>query len=249
MDRRRFLVGTAAGAAGLLGATLGARTQAQPLPLVSPPGTTGAPPFGQSPLGISSDGRDGVLYVPKSYRESTPVPLLIMLHGFAGWADEMKSTFELAEELGVVVIAPESRALTWGQAAPGFDPDVKFIGAAYRTVTGVINVDPNRVGLGGRSDGAGYALSMGLAYGDTFNHVIVFSGGLMNPIRRKGMPRVFIAHGTNDRQMPIELTGRHYAETLKAEGYDVTYREYDGGHATPPAIAREAFRWLVGVRD
>lgn len=242
MDRRGFLVLGAAGAVGglLTSGTLGAQT---PSAEVAAPG---APPFGQSPLGISGDGRDGVLYVPKSYRESTPVPLLIMLHGFAGWADEMKSTFALAEEFGVVVIAPESRALTWGQAAPGFDPDVKFISAAYRKVTRAINVDPERVALGGRSDGAGYALSMGLAYGDIFNHVIVFSGGMMNPIRRKGMPRVFIAHGTRDMQMPVELTGREYAETLKAEGYDVTYREYDGGHATPPAISREAFEWLVG---
>ena len=49
--------------------------------------------------------------------------------------------------------------------------------------------------------------------------------------------------------MPIELTGRQYVETLKAEGQDVTYREYDGGHATPPAVGREAFRWLVGVSE
>ena len=90
---------------------------------------------------------------------------------------------------------------------------------------------------------------MGLAYGDIFNHIIVFSGGLMNAIRRRGTPKVFIAHGTNDSQMPIELTGRHYATTLKEEGYDVTYREYDGGHGTPPAIAREAFRWLAGVKE
>ncbi|MEZ5286511.1 MAG: hypothetical protein R2712_17235 [Vicinamibacterales bacterium] len=26
-----------------------------------------------------------------------PAPLLVMLHGFAGWADGMKSTFALAE--------------------------------------------------------------------------------------------------------------------------------------------------------
>ena len=242
MNRRRlFAIGALAAAGWLCGGLLSAQGPQ--------PAAPGGPPFGQSPLRLSDDGRDGVLYVPRSYRESTPVPLLIMLHGFAGWADEMKSTFALAEEYGVVVIAPESRALTWGQAAPGFDPDVKYISAAYRKVTDVINVDPDRVGLGGRSDGAGYALSMGLAYGDIFNHVIVFSGGLMNPIRRKGKPKLFIAHGTNDQQMPIELTGRQYAATLKEEGYDVTYREYDGGHGTPPAIAREAFRWLVGVKE
>jgi predicted esterase len=243
IDRRGFLA-AAAGAAWWLPQAASLRAQA---PASSPPDRTpGAPPVGQSPLGLSDDGRDGVLYVPKRYRDDVPAPLLVMLHGFAGWADEMKSTFALAEEFGVVVIAPESRALTWGQAAPGFDVDVKYIGAAYRKVTGLVNIDPDRVALAGRSDGAGYALSMGLAYGDIFNHVIVFSGGMMNPIRRKGRPKIFIAHGTNDQQMPIVLTGRKYAAVLEEEGYEVVYREYEGGHGTPPAIAREAFAWLAG---
>jgi phospholipase/carboxylesterase len=239
MKRRDFLALGGAGAVVWLSGARAAEARGRTL-------QAGSPPLGQSPLGVSDDGRDGVLYIPKSYRESVPAPLLIMLHGFAGWADEMRPTYALAEELGIVVIAPESRALTWGQAAPGFDADVKHIGAAYRKVTSLVNIDPDRVGLGGRSDGAGYALSMGLAYGDIFNHVLVFAGGLMAPLRRKGKPRIFIAHGTHDQQMPIELTGRKYAADLKAEGYDVTYREHDGGHATPPAITREAFVWLAG---
>ncbi len=242
MNRRRFLVRSAVGAAAWVHGVrpLVARTQA-------PQGSkAGAIPFGQSQLGLSDDGRDGMLLVPKSYRDTVPAPLLVMLHGFGGWADEMKSTYGLAEEFGVVLVVPESRQLTWGQGAPGFDADVRYIGAAYRKVTSVVNIDPERVGLGGRSDGAGYALSMGLAYGDIFNHLIVLSGGLMAPIRRKGKPKIFIAHGTNDGQMPIDLTGRKYSATLKEEGYDVTYREYEGGHATPPAVVREAFRWLVG---
>jgi phospholipase/carboxylesterase len=241
MDRRRFLAWSAAGTVGWVH---GARTAAQ----AEQPAAADGVPRGQSPLGISDDGRDGVLFVPASYREPVPAPLLIMLHGFGGWADEMKSTYALAEEFGVVLIVPESRQVTWGQGAPGFDPDVRYIGAAYRKVTGLVNIDPDRVGLGGRSDGAGYALSMGLAYGDIFNHLIVIAGGAMNSIRRKGKPKVFIAHGTNDQTMPIDLTGRKFSATLKEEGYDVTYREYEGGHGTPAAVVRESFVWLVGRR-
>ena len=36
-------------------------------------------------------------------------------------------------------------------------------------------------------------------------------------------------------------------DRLVADGYDVTYREYDGGHRTPPEIVRDAFSWLVGA--
>lgn len=241
MNRRRFLtVAAAASAATWVGSDrLYAQTQAPASP------ADGAP-RGRSPLGISDDGRDGVLFVPASYTESTPAPLLVMLHGFGGWADEMKSTFALAEEFGVVIIAPESRGVTWGRESPGFDDDVRYIGAAYRTITKTINVDPDRVGLGGRSDGAGYALTMGLAYGDIFNHLIVIAGGRMNPLRRKGKPKIFMVHGNHDQVMPIELSARPFSKQLKEEGYDVTYVEYDGGHATPMEYVRPAFAWLTG---
>lgn len=242
MNRRRFLARTAV--AGAVAWTGGRRLGAQG----SSPPADGVP-RGQSPLGLSDSGRDGVLFVPSSYRESTPAPLLIMLHGYGGWADEMKSTFALAEEFGVVVIAPESRDLTWGRETPGFDDDVRYIGAAYRQVTARINVDPDRVGLGGRSDGAGYALTMGLAYGDIFNHLIVIAGGRMNPLRRKGKPKIFMIHGTHDQVMPIELSAHPFSKQLKEEGYDVTYVEYDGGHATGPEYVRQAFAWLTGKSE
>ena len=101
-------------------------------------------------------------------------------------------------------------------------------------------IDRNHVALAGISDGAGYALSMGLAYGNTFNHVIVFSGGLMIPFRREGKPRLFFAHGLDDMQMPIDRTARRFVAQLKGEAYDVTYHEYQGGHRVPPDEMRAA---------
>jgi phospholipase/carboxylesterase len=234
MNRRGFLA-LGAGALGWLRAAGDAHAQA----------AQGDIPFGESRLGISNGLRDGTLYVPKSYKPGVPTPLLMMLHGYAGSGEGMRYTFPLAEEYGVIVIAPESRDLTWGQSAPGFDPDVRYLSAAVRQVVETLDIDPSHVALGGISDGAGYALSMGLAYGDSFNHVMVFSGGLMIPFRRQGSPHIFIAHGLNDVQMPIDRTGRRFASELKIDGYDVTYREYEGGHAVPRDIVREAFEWFL----
>jgi len=45
--------------------------------------------------------------------------------------------------------------------------------------------------------------------------------------------------------MPIDRTGRKFVAELKADGYDVTLREYDGGHGTPVPIVREGFEWFV----
>ncbi|OFW30958.1 MAG: hypothetical protein A3H97_19210 [Acidobacteria bacterium RIFCSPLOWO2_02_FULL_65_29] len=224
----------AASAVGWLHETLNAEARAQ-----------SELPFGESRLGLSDDGRDGSLYVPKGYRAGVPMPLLMMLHGLGGSAQGVRYTFPLADQFGVIVIAPESRGLTWGQSAPGFDADVRYLGAAYRHVTGLLDVDRAHVALGGHSDGAGYALGMGLAYGDVFNHLMVFSAGMMTPFRKQGKPRIFIAHGVDDNQMPIERTSRKFVPRLKAEGYDVTYREYDGGHGVKVPVVREAFEWLL----
>ena len=244
MNRRGFLT-LGAGALGWLGATrsVGAQTPQSAQPPAPAPGS--GIPYGESRLGISNGLRDGTLFVPKSYKPGVAMPLLMMLHGYAGSGDSMRYTFPFAEEFGVIVIAPESRDLTWGQSAPGFDPDVRYLSAAVREVVDMLDIDPTHVALGGISDGAGYALSMGLAYGDSFNHVMVFSGGLMIPFRRQGNPHIFIAHGINDIQMPIDRTGRRFANELKIDGYDVTYREYEGGHAVPRDILREGFEWFL----
>lgn len=236
MNRRGFLTLSAASALGWLHGARDAHAEARAQSEI---------PFGESRLGLSDDGRDGMLYVPKSYRPGVPMPLLMMLHGFAGWAERVRYTFTLAEEFGVIVIAPESRGLTWGQSAPGFDADVRYLGAAYRHVEDFLDVDRSHVALGGHSDGAGYALAMGLAYGDVFNHLMVFSAGMMIPFRKQGKPQIFIAHGVDDSQMPIDRTSRRFVPQLKAEGYDVTYREYAGGHGVSQPIVREAFEWFL----
>jgi len=209
-----------------------------------------AVPYGQTRLGISDDDRDGTLYVPKSYKAGIAMPLVIMLHGFSGWGEGQQRLFTLAEELGFIVLAPESRDITWGKEVPGFDQDVRYIGAAFRHVGSLVNIDFDHVALGGQSDGAGYALTMGLAYGNTFNHLIVLAGGgLIEPLRRQGKPKVFIAHGVKDTVMPVDKSGRKNATLLKKDGYDVTYREHDGGHGTPLAVTREALLWFLPAKS
>jgi phospholipase/carboxylesterase len=233
MDRRAFLT---LGAAGALGLTRGgASAQDRPVPDI---------PYGETRLGLSDDGRDGALYVPKKYTRGVPMPVAMMLHGLAG-SGQAGRYAALAEEFGIIIISPESRGLTWGNEIPGYDDDVRYLGAAYRYVRSILDVDRSHVALGGVSDGASYALSMGLCYGNTFNHIMVFSAGLMVPFEKDGKPRIFLAHGVKDPQMPIDLTARKFVPKLKAEGYDVTYREYDGGHGAPAAVVREGFEWFV----
>lgn len=248
MDRRTFLTLGAAGAFGLASSArlLAGQNPAPPIqPIDQIPVAGDDIPIGKSRLGISDGDRDATIYVPKSYKKGTPMPIVVMLHGFRSTAEAVRYTFPLAEEFGVIVLAPESRDMTWGMEIPGFDTDSRYIGMAFRWIDEVLTIDRTRVAMAGVSDGANYALNMGLAYGDTFNHLMIFSAGTLAPFRKQGATKVFLGHGTNDQQMPIDRTGRKFAAELKADGYDLTYREWDGGHGAPIEVVREAFDWFV----
>jgi len=210
------------------------------------PTRTTAP--GTQALGLGSgSGRDGLLIVPASYRPGTATPMAVMLHGAGGSARRVTSLFSVADELGVIVFSPESRGGTWDGIRDRYGPDVDFLNLSLADVFDRCNVDKRRLAIGGFSDGASYGLSIGLANGDLFTHILACSPGfVIQPGATRGRPRVFISHGKADRILPIDSTSRRIVPELEQGGYAVTYREFDGPHAVPPEIAREALAWFVG---
>jgi predicted esterase len=55
---------------------------------------------------------------------------------------------------------------------------------------------------------------------------------------------VFVSHGTRDRVLPIHACSRRLVPELRQTGYQVRYREFEGGHVIPPAIVLDAVAWL-----
>ena len=198
---------------------------------------------GQIMLGLNRE-RDAILQLPKSAGQSS-LPLLVMLHGATQSAEDMfwylGSTHE---EAGVAVLAPNSRDTTWDAIIGSFGEDVEFLNRALERVFESTAIDPARLAVGGFSDGASYALSLGLINGDLFNSVVAFSPGFVIDGPPHGTPRIFISHGTRDHILPIDRCGRRVAASLKSRGYDVTFREFDGDHEIPANIAREGLRWV-----
>ena len=52
--------------------------------------------------------RDGVLYVPPSYKAGTPMPLLVWLHGAGGSGTVSDGLTALSGEFGFLVLAPSA---------------------------------------------------------------------------------------------------------------------------------------------
>jgi predicted esterase len=191
--------------------------------------------------------RDGLLYIPKGYEESTPSPIAVMLHGAGGDAEHGMSLLKhLADAANLILLAPMSRGQSWDIISyDQFGPDIAFINQALAETLERFNIDTSRIAIGGFSDGASYALSVGLTNGDLFSHIIAFSPGFFYTVGTNGKPRVFISHGTSDNVLPIDHCSRRITARLQKQQYDLIYQEFKGPHIIPSDISDNAMKWFL----
>ncbi len=198
---------------------------------------------GERGLELGRRRRDGLLYVPLKYHPARPAPVVVLLHGAGGDARGTLPILRAEADLrGALVLVPESGASTWDVIAGQYGPDVAFIDRALESLFERYAVNPERIAVAGFSDGASYALSLGLSNGDLFRDILAFSPGFAAPAQVVGRPRVFISHGDDDRVLPIDRCGRPLSKRLAKAGYDVDYREFQGGHVVPPELVRAAMQ-------
>ncbi|MEN3540720.1 hypothetical protein AAH991_36790 [Microbispora sp. ZYX-F-249] len=190
------------------------------------------------------DGR--ALFAVPPAPASGPSPLAVVLHGAGGTAEQaLEWLLPQAGDLGVLLLAPQAVSATWDVIVGGYGADVSRIDAALEEAFSRVAVDVRAVAVAGFSDGASYALSLGLANGDLFQTVLAFSPGFMAPMIRHGRPRIFVSHGASDRVLPIDRCSRRLVPELRESGYEVTYEEFRGGHQVPPQTAAAAVRWWI----
>jgi phospholipase/carboxylesterase len=203
----------------------------------------------EKPLGLGVE-RDGLLYVPDGAEPGAPV--LIFLHGATGTGRRhLRAVLAAADRYGVVLVAPDSRhPNSWDIIAERrFGPDIEFLDQVLEALVGPLDVDIDtaRLAIGGVSDGASYALALGLSNGDVFPTVLAFSPGFLVVPDAIGRPRVFVSHGTADPILPIDACSRSFVPALRRAGYEVEYQEFDGGHTVPPPVSDAGVRWWLGA--
>jgi len=203
------------------------------------------------------DGAVG--YVPVS--APAHPPLLVLLHGAGHRQREMVEHFEAeADARGLVLLAPDSAGETWDAVETAKEPpsidsplanrlshrfvssrDEKRVDAAIASLVGIVPIDRARTVLAGFSDGATFALAMGLSSAEDFAAVIAWSPGIairdVSPARGR---RVFVSHGRQDPILKFDVTCGEIVPLLQSEGADVTFLPFDGGHDAPPPV-KDAF--------
>ena len=249
ISRRTFCATLGTGAAAFAGCRLGTtapivvgdgRITARP---GVAPTTTLAP--GIHKLTIGNSVRDCWLVVPVNYEPSRAWPLTLFFRGAITPARNYLDSFRpIADEFGVIILAPEASSRTWDILLGGFGPDVDFINASLQNAFSRVHVDPARICSSGFSDGASYSLSLGLTNGDVITRIVAYSPGFMQTSINRGHPEVFITHGTMDQVIPVEAS-RNIVQQLRDAGYQVEYREWDGPHAVSLTQARASYEWMA----
>src|SRR6266571_3530991 len=120
----------------------------------------------------SGKPRSFLLYVPPSYDRAKPTPLVISMHGAAGWPAQQMNLSRwnrLAESQGFVVVYPSGSDVPkiWHvDRGAGLARDVTFISALIDTLEAAYNIDPTRIYANGLSAGGGMAFVLSRTLSD-----------------------------------------------------------------------------------
>jgi phospholipase/carboxylesterase len=126
-----------------------------------------------------------------------------------------------------------------------------FLEHAYAEIYRRVRIDHARQALIGYSDGASYALAIGLSNPRLFAAVMGWAAGfvVMDPraiAPDDPRPRVFIEHGTHDAVFPFEQIALRNLEILRRLGYEVEFRVDEGGiHWPSAAFQTAALDWFL----
>jgi phospholipase/carboxylesterase len=208
-----------------------------------------APPAG--PVRVERESRRAVLLTPEEIDPERLYPLITVLHG-AGRREEMLIEAYQAEPAtrDALFLIPRSQHQTWDLLAAGDRPDLDFLEWAYDLIYRRYPVDPDRQALIGYSDGASYALSVGLSNPGIFRAVMGWAAGFVvfDPTSfspQDPKPSVLLEYGTQDQLFPFERVAIPMREKLERMGYTVNFRVDEGGRHWPSGdFQPEALDWF-----
>ena len=200
-------------------------------------------------------GAKAVAYIPATI-DAHP-PLLVLLHG-AGrrWDRMIERLAPEADQRGLVLLAPISRGLTWDIVSRAEEPpsvssplanrmalrfstseDAQRIEAAIDQLNSLVPIDRARTALAGFSDGATFALAMGMSRSHPFSAIIAWSPGIAISTAAPAAGRkVYVSHGREDPVLSFSTDCAQIVPLLQSERALVTFQPFHGGHEIPQSV-------------
>jgi predicted esterase len=201
-----------------------------------------------------------VVYVPATTGAGR-TPLLVLLHGAGGRGARFIDQFtDFADREGVALLAVQAHGPTWdlapkrallggplamkGRPQIGFGDDVSRVDSALASLFAKAAIDPKRITLLGFSDGASYALSLGLANPQLFSAIVALSPGfVVIPPLLAPAQRIFIAHGRQDRVLPFAVARHDITGLLIENGLKPRFEPFEGDHRIDKDALRDGLSY------
>ncbi|MCP3905996.1 MAG: hypothetical protein GY715_20420 [Planctomycetes bacterium] len=175
------------------------------LPIEGPVAATAGPTVdaGRGPVAV---------HVPPSYEPGTPIPLIILLHGYTNTGPEVEAWFQLtplADEFGFLLLYPTGTEDFLGpfwnatDACCGFGSpdDSGYLRDLVEAVQAQYDVDPRRIHFAGHSNGGFMSHRMACDHADMIASIASFAGAtFLNPADCTPSEPVHVLqiHGTAD---------------------------------------------------
>jgi polyhydroxybutyrate depolymerase len=149
-------------------------------------------PHGRDTVQLDVDGRPSLIHVPTSYRPGSPVPLVVVLHGYSSSSTGIESYFQLtgqSDSRGFLYAMPDglqdrrgNRYWNATDACCDFDrtgvDDSAYLSHLISAVRHSYTVD--RVFLIGHSNGAFMAIRMACEHADQLTAIVGLNGAMWN---------------------------------------------------------------------
>lgn len=156
---------------------------------------------------IAGEDREYIVHVPRGYDASTPVPLVLSLHGAATWPSmqmNLSGWNAVADRHGFIVAYPGGGG-SWLKVFHDPKEDLMFFAALLDELAARYNIDQRRVYANGLSNGGGVSYAISCFMADRFAAV----GGVAPAVTMsadlcpdaKPVPAI-VFHGTADRSTP-----------------------------------------------
>jgi phospholipase/carboxylesterase len=194
--------------------------------------------------------------------EGEPAGALVLLHGRGADEFDLEPLLDALDPerrlLGVLprgpLVLPPGGAHWYVVPRVGY-PDPNTFWPTYELASKWLDglrVPPDRIILGGFSQGAVMSYALGLGRGRPHPAGIIALSGFIPTVEgfehdlAPPLPRFAIGHGTNDEVISVDFA-RKAKKLLADAGADVVYRESPIGHSIDPRFVLELRVWVTDV--
>jgi polyhydroxybutyrate depolymerase len=190
------------------------------------------------------------VFVPDGYRSDTPVPLIMLLHGYTAsgiWQEQYMEFLPLVDQEGFIYLYPDGtrdalRNRFWNatDACCDFEEsqvdDSGYLRALINELSTIYSIDPEKIFIVGHSNGGFMAYRMACDHSDVVSGIASLAGAMFidpDDCQPEHPVHVLQMHGTSDAT--ILFDGGSFSESRSYPGAEASVGQWIAYNGCLPA--------------